>query len=135
MTNQTHSWTEVGRYSLSVEATDNQTYSQTTEFIVLIDAIEVGEIGYFTDDDGDETYDMFHSFTNEITTALDRDDNGTYLIDSDDDGKWDYLCNIDTDTLVEYVGGDDKKSTPFFEFVGIIALIVFFVFVKKKRFL
>ena len=48
----------------------------------MIDAIDVGDIGYFTDDDGDETYDMFHNDSSDVQTVLSLDDDGKYLIDS-----------------------------------------------------
>jgi hypothetical protein len=137
-TTQTHSWTEAGRYSITVEATDNQTYSQITELIVFIDAIKVGDIGYFTDDDGDETYDTFHSNDDEITTSLGQDTNGSYLVDSDDDGEWDYIYNSDMDTLEEYIEKDEKKSIPSIIILGILVIIIliiiaFLVFIKKIR--
>jgi len=88
--------------SVSVEATDNQTYSQTTELIIMIDAINVGGIGYFTDDDGDGTYDMFHSDSDDVKTVLGLSDEGQYLIDSNGDDKWEYVYDLSTDVLVEY---------------------------------
>jgi len=73
-----------------VEATDNQTYSEKTELIIMIDAINIGSIGYFTDDDRDGIYDAFVNGTTEQKTTLMQDEDGNYLIDTDGDGEWDY---------------------------------------------
>ena len=56
----THSWTSAGKYTVTVTADDNQT-STSTETTIMMDAIDAEDIGYITDDDGDGTYDTFHS--------------------------------------------------------------------------
>ncbi len=134
-TTQTHIWSTAGRYIVSVEVTDNQTYSQSTELTMMIDALDVGDIGYLTDDDGDETYDTFHNDATGDLTDLGQDANGSYLIDSDGDGEWEYIYNSDTGVLEEYVTdtSDDEKSTPSLGFIGVISVILFFVVIKKKQ--
>jgi len=137
MITQNHSWSSAGRYTITVQATDNQTYSQTAELIVMIDAINIGDIGYFTDDDGDEIYDIFHNETGEMT-ELGQNDTGSYLIDSDGDGEWDFVYNSETDELEDYIKPDDKKPAPFLEIIVVIIVIIFLIililiFLKKKQ--
>ncbi len=134
-TTQTHIWSVAGRYIVSVEVTDNQTYSQPTELTVMIDALDVDDIGYITDDDGDEIYDTFHDYSEEIITDLGQDVNGNYLIDVNGNGEWDYIFDSDTGILEEYIIDDnDDNSTPFIGITGVIFLIMFFVYIRKKRF-
>jgi hypothetical protein len=132
-----HSWNAAGRYIIEVQATDNYTYSRTTELTVLIDAVNVGNLGYFTDDDGDETYDVFHNYSDDVKTVLGLDDD-KYLIDINGDDSWDYLYNINTGELVEYILEKDNLQndiyTPILVVIIIIFAIVIIVLLKKKRF-
>jgi PKD repeat protein len=137
MITQNHSWSSAGRYTITVQATDNQTFSQSTELVVMIDTINIGDIGYFTDDDGDEIYDIFHNETGEMT-ELGQNDTGSYLIDSDGDGEWDFVYNSETDELEDYIKPDDKKPAPFLEIIVVIIVIIFLIililiFLKKKQ--
>jgi len=139
ITTQSHSWTTAGRYTIEVQVTDNQTFSQTAELVVMIDAINIGDIGYFTDDDGDETYDTFHNDSTGNKTELGQNDTGSYLIDSDGDGEWDFVYNSETDELEDYIKPDDKKPAPFLEIIVVIIVIIFLIililiFLKKKQF-
>jgi len=136
MITQNHSWTSAGRYILEVQATDNQTYSQIIEYLVFIDAINVGDIGYLTDDNGNGTYDAFHNSSTGDKTLV-RFEDGYYLIDDNGDGKWDYVYNSETYELEEYVSenSEDKKTTPSIGFIGVILVGIFFILIKKKQFL
>ena len=91
----TYKWKEVicGVYTLKVKAYDNETYSGTTSYVVLIDVHIVDDIGYITDDDADGIYDTFHDTG--IVTILGRDGDN-YLIDSDGDSEWEYIYNSAT---------------------------------------
>jgi PKD repeat protein len=97
---QNHTWTTAGIYTIRVTANDNKTDSGTTEYEVLIDAVNVDGIGYMTDDDADGTYDKFH--TAGVETNVEKQDDGTYLLDDDGDDSWDYVYDIETNTLTEY---------------------------------
>jgi len=117
-----HSWNAAGKYTLTVTATDNKTDS-SSEHIVLIDAVIVGNIGYLTDTNGDGVYDSFHDDVAGIETFVDKQDNETYLIDVDGDGSWDYYY----DPIAETMTAVDKKETIATEEIqwGFIAMIVF----------
>jgi len=54
----------------------------------------------------------------------------------DGEGEWDYVYNSDTGALEEYVAetSEDKKFTPSLGFIGVIFVILFFIFIKKKQF-
>ena len=117
-----HSWSAAGRYTLEVQATDNETYSRTAELIVMIDAVDVGGMGYLTDDDGDDIYDMFHSDTVEIETVVEQQSMGNYLIDIDGDGKWDYIFDLQSGitTYHEEKDEEEQRETSGFELFLVI---------------
>ena len=94
-----HSWAEAGVYTISVSATDNESTSGATAMTIMIDAMEVGDLGYFTDDDADGTYDTFHG---DVDTPLTMDDDGNYMIDTDGDEEPDWVYNPVTEELTEY---------------------------------
>jgi len=130
-----HSWAAAGRYSVTVTVTDNQTES-SSKIIVYIDAVQTGDIGYLTDDNGDGTYDTFHNDTTSQNTIVSKT-GSNYLIDSNGDGKWEYTFDV-TEGLSPY----QPPKSPGFEivlFIGAIivavicASIVTVVLWKKKR--
>jgi PKD repeat protein len=125
-----HKWSSGGRYLVSVTAYDNKTHSESTQLIILIDIYYVGEIGYLIDIDGDEIYDSFYSNTTEEETDVEDQDNGTYLIDDDGDGEWEYT--FDLVNLAEYKT-EKNKGTPGFEFILIISVIIVVAFWKRKK--
>lgn len=134
-----HSWSAAGRYIIEVQATDNDIYSRTAELIVMIDAVDVRDLGYLTDYDGDETYDVFHNSPSDVQTVLGLDDDGKYLIDNNGDDSWDYIYDIDTSELVEYIFEDDTVQDdtyiPLLVIILTIFVITFFVLLKIKFFL
>ena len=133
---QTHTWAAAGKYTISVQAHDNQTPSDITRYTVLIDTRIVDDIGYITDDDANGTYDTFHD--TDLETDLGQDEDGKYYIDSDGDGEWNYVYDPETEELTEY----EAEPTPYKEdYTGIILLglliiiiiIIFFYMVMKKK--
>jgi uncharacterized repeat protein (TIGR02543 family) len=137
---QIHKWTSPGKYTITVEAYDNETYSGTASHIVLIDAHIVDDIGYITDDDADGVYDTFHN--TDLETGLGRDEDN-YLIDNNGDGEWDYVYNPDTEKLMIYEiePTPEKEEEEKEEYAGIIILaiimilliIVFSVLIGRKK--
>lgn len=125
LTTQNKSWNSAGRYVLTVEATDNHTYSETTELIIMIDAIDIGDIGYFTDNDGDGIYDTFHGV--DATTGLTQDDEGNYLIDTTGNGEADYVYNIETGELTEYQAESESQIEDYMMYYIILAAFIIII--------
>jgi len=123
---RTHNWTKAGKYIISVYATDDQTISSTSTHIIYINAREVGLIGFLVDNDGDGYYDTFHNEDEGIQTIVKRLDTTSYAIDTDDDGKWDYTYDKNTDFLksMENDASDEQQN-----FIIIIIIIMSIVLV------
>ncbi|MCK5261287.1 MAG: PKD domain-containing protein, partial [Thermoplasmatales archaeon] len=132
---QTHSWTSAGKYTITVEAYDNETYSGTTSHVVLIDVHIVDDIGYIADDDADGTYDTFHD--TDVETDLGQQD-GKYLIDNDGDDEWDYVYDMDTGELTDYKGEPTQPEEDYTYLIILITIIValiiaFVALIKTKK--
>ena len=135
---QTHSWTAAGKYIVNVTAYDNNTYSGVTSYIVLIDALLMGDIGYVTDDDADGTYDTFHNANLETSLGQEADN---YLIDSNGDDKWEYVYNLETGlkTYFDYVYQkyydlyQETSKTPGFEMISLLAMIALLIILLRRR--
>lgn len=137
-----HNWTSAGKYSVWAEAVDdydngNGTPSGKTYLTVLIDATNVGDIGYLTDDDGDETYDTFHNTNETIETSVEKRTDGKYLIDSDGDGDWDWIFDPETGDLEEYIEPTAEADNTMWYIAGIlliiILLVLFYLLAKRKK--
>ncbi|UCF12739.1 MAG: PKD domain-containing protein [Thermoplasmatales archaeon] len=99
-----HSWASAGKYTIGVTATDNQTTSEQSEIIILIDAHYLGGIGYVIDIDEDGIFDIFYNKTTAIETAVKHQYDETYLIDTNGNGNWDYTYKQTTETIVPFKG-------------------------------
>jgi len=135
-TNQMHSWTSAGEYTISVSAYDNQTESGSTKYTVLIDAWPiVNDInGYLGDDDSDGIYDFFYNSETGEKTDAELQEDGTYFIDIDGDGDWDYVYDIETDTHTEYEEpGSEGDNTVLYILVIIFIIIIIFGYYLVKR--
>ena len=109
-----HSWGKAGVYHMWIEALDNYdngngSFSGKTNLTVLINSKKIGDIGYLVDEDDDGIYDIFQNKTGVKTDATHQND-GTYLIDSDSDGKPDHIYNPDTDEVSEYTEGKGEET-------------------------
>jgi len=136
---EAHNWSTWGVYTSSVNAYDNDTYSGTTDYVVLIDVLYVKNIGYLIDTDSNGTYDSFYSNETLEQTSVEKLANGSYLINSDIDDGWDYIYGPDTDTLTAYSLGEEAEDNTiwYLLIVGlIIAIILLFLIaaaMKKKE--
>jgi len=111
-------------------------------------AQNVGDLGFFFDNTDDGEYDSFYYHGNGRKVPFEQQDEETYMIDSDEDGAWDWSYNIETDTLAALGEIDDqpeennektnKKQNPLIlipGFVIIIALITIMIYlyvIKQK---
>jgi len=140
--NATHTWAYAGVYNIWVQATDNKTSSDKTYLTMLIDTIKAGELGYIIDIDGDSIYDEFETLGGSLTNITKQAD-GTYLIDSDGDGDWEWIYDPQTDTLTPYSSGASgetsvKDNTIWYALVAgtiiaILVILLIFIATKKKK--
>jgi len=136
---EAHNWSTWGIYTIKVKAYDNNTYSGTTDYIVLIDVLYVKNIGYLIDTDSDDTYDSFYSNETLEQTSVEKLANGSYLINSDSDAEWDYIYDPVTDELTSYVPPSEPENyTIYYTLIigmllAILILIILFLVTKKKK--
>jgi PKD repeat protein len=140
-----HNWSAWGIYTISVKAYDNKTLSDIREYDVLIDVIYIKYIGYLIDDDNQrDGYDTFYNVDNNQKTTVVKQEDGTYLINNDEDSDWDYIYDPKTDTLSEYslAKGNlkaDNNSIWYMLLAGIIMVVVviavIIVYLKKNYYI
>ena len=119
-----HTWTVAGHYVISVKASDNKTESGTTTVAILIDARYVGDLGYLIDTNGDGIYDMFYSNSTGLTTSVELQDDGTYLINSDTDSDWDYIYDPQTKQMTTNPAKEENQMiSPLMILGGILAIL------------
>jgi len=117
-----HIWAKAGKYTLKVTATDNQANS-SSEKTILIDAVNIGNVGYLTDNDGDGTYDVFHSNDGLVVTNVEKQSDGTYLMDINGDGKSDFIYDFASNQVTPY-GEKPSKPSGFPWPLAIIGIII-----------
>ena len=138
----THNWSKYGVFEVTVRAVDNYSSEISTTFTVLIDVIVVeGDItGLIIDEDGSDPFDIFNNTDTDGETEVELD-NGSYLIDSDGDGKWDYAYDPDTGLITYYDFVYEKyfviyeaNKAPGFELLTMLAVIgLIAIILRKKR--
>lgn len=150
----THMWTKAGIYQISVYAEDNYpeegngTISGTLTLQVLIDVhivdnSECGLDGYLIDDDSNGIYDLYHNNLDSVETVV-MEDNGTYMLDTDDDGEYDYSYDPTTGDCEilgeepEPINGDaepedDNTTLYILALLLIIILIILFYLATRKK--
>lgn len=145
--NTTHNWTSSGVYTIKVYAEDiNNKISGTTKMMVFIDVdIEfIDDVieGYLIDYNLNGTYDVFYNNATGNKTTVELQDDGTYLIDSDGDGTWNYTYDPSSGTITPLKGEKEEKEEketteiPWVMIAGIvvIAIIAVIVFLYKKEY-
>ena len=125
----THSWNEAGLYNVKVNVKDTQnSFSDTAEINILINAKFCGFLGYIIDTDSDGTYDSFYSNSSGGTVGIDRFD--IYLIDVDNDGEYDYRYNTSTGAIQSFTSGGSTGDEVVSDFdYGFWMPLIFFVIV------
>ena len=134
-----HTWTKKGYYEIEIYAEDeNLAKSDITKWIILIDVnihyIDDIISGYLIDYEMDGNYSVFHNNATGKKIELEITKNGTYMIDVDGNGEYDYIYSIE-EGLKRYTSEQKKKSTPGFELIITLIAILFglFVFIKRKN--
>ena len=139
----THSWSSYGVYNVKVTAEDNYSAQISTEVTVLIDVIIIDDEikGLIIDEDGNDPFDIFNNSETESETIV-AYDNGSYLIDSDGDNRWEYAYDSENGliTYYEFVYNkffkiyETKKAAPGFEFISLLAVITLLsIILRRKR--
>jgi hypothetical protein len=123
---------------MTVTAQDSEgAMSAANELTVAIDVWWVKDIGYLIDTDSDGTYDSFMSNETEAETNAEQQEDGTYLINSDEDEQWDWVYDPVTDTLTEYSMPDDKEDegdmTLWYALIIIIIIILLLLGILAGR--
>ena len=92
--------------------------------------------GYLIDEDSQDIYESFNNTETKQQTNVEVE-NGTYLIDSNSDGEWDYAFNIKTGLkkYPEYLYIKYFKiyKTPGFEIVSTLAMIGIALILFRRR--
>lgn len=139
--NQSHQWKNYGEYTIIAYATDNETQSEPIEKTIYIDVLPIDEEevkGYLIDENSDEIYNLYDNSNTGIKTIT-KLDNSTYLIDIDNDNKWDYAYSLDSGLSIYYFYLYNKYyniylETPGFDIISLLAIFsIILVFYYKKR--
>jgi len=125
------SWLEPGKYVITVKANDNKT-DISSNMTIFIDAIEVKSIGYFTDENSDGKYDLFHQNKTGIITKLKLQPNGNYLIDCDGDGEFDFEYNLETDELFNYNPNESNFILIIVAILSVLSLLIIIIYGIKR---
>lgn len=134
-----HKWSTAGRYTINVKSSDNMTKSVTTTLIILIDALDLGDIGYLIDENSDGIYEIFHSNAIGKKTKVETLSNSKYLINSDGYGTWDYEYNTITNELNFYYKETVEEPVEFYLaiyvllIVSIFIIFIFFILGKTRK--
>lgn len=144
-----HSWSNAGRYDVTVTAIDeSQSSSQTTTKIVLVDvnvlSIDDEIKGVLIDYNRTDVFDVFYNSETGKEITVGTSDEVTYLIDVDDDGTWDYEYSLKSGLLAydsDSSGNeskdtnqtDDETDTTGFEIFLFIAGLLFMLVVHNHR--
>jgi PKD repeat protein len=115
-----HKWAEPGAYILTVYTKDIENATSESEKILVVIDVDLGFIsdeidGYLIDYNQDGVYTMFYNDETADETNVAKQEDGTYLIDSDGDDTWDYSYDPVTETLTAYepatTGTEPGKET------------------------
>jgi len=87
--------------------------------------------GLLIDEDSNGHYDKFNNSETGKETVLGEKD-GIYLIDSDNDGEWDYIYSKD-EGLSEYSESGKNQDAPGFELLTVLFVITLIMIWKRKK--
>ena len=132
-----HSWNKSGKYEIFVKATDNITFSEPTTRRVFIDVSFVKTLGFLFDKDNDGQDDTFYINKTGGITKAQRLAKGRYLLDSDDDGKWNYQYDPATGSLTSFESTiATLENQWFFILIIVIAILIIaaIIYLYKKNY-
>jgi len=118
----THLWQTYGFYTIQIYSQDqNNALSEISKLLIAIDVQYIGNLGYLIDTNSDGIFDLFHSNSTSVETAVKILENGDYLIDTDGDSDWDVVFNPTTRQYQDY------HAIPILEYLLFILLIIAFL--------
>jgi hypothetical protein len=130
-----HSWDTPGIYQITAKAHINQSTSNQTSSIILIDTIILENLGWLIDENADQLYDLFKNEDTGLTTYLMMHNQSVYLIDTNGDGTWDYSYDASSGLLQTYKEDDSSSetATPANYLGCLIILLCVLAFVIHRR--
>ena len=130
-----YQWDTWGFYTIQAFAQDfSNATSDVSEFRVAIGVQYVGSLGYLINTDGVGPFDMFFSNQTGNMTVVKLLNNGEYLIDSDNDGIYNFLYNPLSGSLQSYPFEPDfTVPMLFIGMIMMIFLVVLFAFKRKRK--
>jgi hypothetical protein len=150
-----HSFNHSGNYTVNLTITDNLGAADTATIYALItgetsqnpqptppggnetssdikNLYYLGDIGYLVDNDSDGIYDVFYSNETGNQTRVQKQENGTYLIDTNGDGTWDYSFDPAAG-LTPYQNMNTSKKTPGFECILLFFAVLLILWKQKRK--
>ncbi len=132
-----HSWGSSGKFLVTVKATDNNTFSEPATMEVFIDVSFVSTLGFLFDADNNGQVDSFYINDTGVITSVQRTVDGSYYLDTDNDGKWNYLFTPNNGSLTPLNPSVTTIENPWI-FIGIIAIAIIIigciVYLYKKNY-
>ena len=130
-----HTYSKAGQYTVTLTVRDNRGDENSKSVIITIyDPIATSiESGNLIDTNGDGIPDEFYNETTQKAYPMKKKDDGTYLIDIDDDGTWDYVYDPATGQITEYQP-EPEGEPPWLLIISLGAIIgiVIIVFILFK---
>ena len=140
--NATHTWADEGVYLLKVHAEDEHNATSSTAKMIVLIGIDVEFIddeitGYLIDYYRNGSFTVFHNNVTGVETTVEQQNDGSCLIDSNNEGEWDYTYNTEDEVLQPYQKKKDQDEQepliPGFELVALLAVLAVIIFWKRKR--
>jgi len=142
--NVSHIWDAVGRYDISIIATDaSGAVSEETQIVLFmnigVESIDGELTGYLFSETAEGEFSYFYHPDLDLETEIEKDENNQYLIDSDGDDDWDYIYNMTTGLMAyqsdkDPIGTDTSNGseTPGFGIILLSISICIFVIIQRK---
>ncbi len=135
--NTTHVYATEGSYTVTFTVEDNDGMTNTTSVTIRIYQPIPTDIeqGFLIDVDGDGLFDTFYNQSTQKGYALYKMDDGTYLIDENEDGIWDYIYHALSGEITPYETEEQVTYVPWILIIIVSAIftaIMIFIILFKK---
>ena len=162
-----HIWENSGEYEIKAQARDQygllSEWSMKLDVVIELDAdldglsdnleiqlgsninnpedvtiITINEVDHFIVSPSDETI-LYYNPTIDIASFMKSNDDGTYLLDENNDGTWNYIYNPTDGSINNYVASESQSSVKIpwtiVGIIGIIGIILTILILIKKGYL